>query len=55
MLEIKPIVIKYKLQREYCRVCNKRITAKLPEGVARNFLRSHAKTIISSLNGFFIN
>ncbi|WP_434732634.1 IS66 family transposase [Wolbachia endosymbiont of Zygogramma bicolorata] len=53
--EIKPIVTEYRLQRGHCRVCNKRITANLPEGVARDFLGPNAKTVISSLSGFFIN
>ncbi|KLT23095.1 transposase [Wolbachia endosymbiont of Armadillidium vulgare str. wVulC] len=53
--EIKPIITEYRLQRGRCRVCKKRITANLPEGVARDLLGSNAKAIISSLSGFFIN
>lgn len=53
--EIKPIVTEYRLQRGRCRVCNKRITANLPEGVTRDLLGANAKAIISSLSGFFIN
>ncbi|MGL9726098.1 MAG: hypothetical protein ACR5KV_05685 [Wolbachia sp.] len=41
--EIKPIITEYRLQRGHCRICNKRITADLPEDVARDFLGLNAK------------
>lgn len=53
--EIKPIVTEYRLQKGYCKACKKRISASLPEGVTSDLLGPHAKAIISSFTGFFIN
>jgi transposase len=53
--EIKPIVTEYRLQKGQCKVCNRRVSANLPQGVTKDLLGPNAKAVISSLTGFFIN
>lgn len=52
---IKPHVTEYRLYHGVCRVCGKKKTACLPEGVQRDLLGNHAKAIISAMSGFFHN
>jgi transposase len=52
---IKPHVTEYRLYHGICRVCGKKKTASLPEGVSPDLLGNHAKAIISALSGFFHN
>lgn len=50
---IKPYVTEYRRWHGQCSCCQKKNVAPLPEGVSRELLGEHAKTIICALNGFF--
>jgi transposase len=52
---IKPYVTEYRRWYGKCSCCQKKMIAPLPEGVSRELLGDHAKTIICALNGFFHN
>jgi transposase len=52
---IQPYVKEYRRWHAYCRVCKKKRVAPLPKGVQIDLLGTHAKSIITSLNGFYHN
>ncbi len=52
---IKPHYTNYILHKGKCRCCNKRYSGILPKGVNQDMLGNNAKTIITSLTGFFKN
>lgn len=53
--EIKPHVTEYHMQKGRCRVCGKRKSTTLPEGVTQDLFGPRVKSIISSLSGFYKN
>lgn len=53
--EIKPYVTEYHLARGRCRVCGKRKSSKLPEGITPDLFGPRVKTVISALTGFYKN
>ena len=52
---IKAYVTEYHLYHGVCRSCRNEKIADLPEGVSPDLLGDHAKTVISTLSGFFHN
>lgn len=50
---IRPYVSEYRLKKGICNCCLEHITANLPEDVSPDLLGDHAKTIISTLTGYF--
>ncbi len=52
---IKPHYTNYILHKGKCRCCNKRYSGVLPKGVNQDMLGNNAKTIITTLTGFFKN
>lgn len=52
---IKPHYTNYIIHKGRCKSCNKKYSGKLPKGVNQDMLGDNAKTIITSLTGFFKN
>ena len=52
---ITPIYTDYILHKGRCKNCNKKYSGTLPQGVSQNMLAAHAKTIVTSLTGYYKN